>query len=197
MASDLLGCRERLTGYEWETFPIRLLLTCLWGNRWFVWLQLTNSPTKGRGEAEGGQEETQSTNTEGLLEMPWGTLAFWLCISTLTVFLFRSLPHLVPFYPQSCRQSDCVYRWRLFIYLAALGLSCSMQDLLLWCTDCLVVAHRLQSTGSVIAAHGLSCSESSGLLVPQSGFIPTSPEIQGRFLTTGSPGKFSFLFVCL
>jgi len=77
----------------------------------------------------------------------------------------------------------------IFIYLAALGLSCSMQDLLLWCTDCLVVAHRLQSTGSVIAAHGLSCSESSGLLVPQSGFIPTSPEIQGRFLTTGSPGK--------
>ena len=40
----------------------------------------------------------------------------------------------------------------LFVYLAALGLSCGTQDfhcitrdLLLWRTDCLVVAHGLQS----------------------------------------------------
>ena len=155
----------------------QLLLRCLWGNRWFVWLQLTKSPTKGGGEAEGGQEETQSTNTEGLLEMPWGTPAFWLCVSTITVFLFRSLPHLVPFYPQSCRQSDRVYRWCLFIYLAALGLSCSTGRCSLWHTD------------SLGAAHKLSFSMSYEILVPQPGIKPASPALQGRFLTTGPPKK--------
>ena len=78
---------------------------------------------------------------------------------------------------------------KIFVGLAALGLSCSMQDLLLRCTDSLVVAHRLQSTGSAVAVHGLRSSESSGLLVSQPGFIPTSPAIQGRLLTTGTPGK--------
>jgi len=49
----------------------------------------------------------------------------------------------------------------LFIYLAALGLSCGtgnlsciIQDLLLWCTDSLDVAC------------GLSCSVAYGILVP-------------------------------
>ena len=52
-----------------------------------------------------------------------------------------------------------------------------MQDLYLWCTDSLVVVN------------GLSCSVACGILVPQLGFEPKSPALQGRFLTTGLPGK--------
>ena len=37
-----------------------------------------------------------------------------------------------------------------------LGLSFSMQDLLLWHTGSLAVAHRFQSRGSVNAAHGFN-----------------------------------------
>ena len=82
----------------------------------------------------------------------------------------------------------------LSIYLAALGHSCSKHDLhcvvwdlLLWHTDCLVVAHGPQSTQGVVALR-LSCSAACGILVPWSGIEPTSPALQGRFLTTGPPG---------
>ena len=72
----------------------------------------------------------------------------------------------------------------LFNYLAALGLSCGLQDLhggsqaslQLW---------RLRS-----GAHGLSsCPVACGILVPQPGIEPASPALEGRFLTTGPPGK--------
>ena len=66
------------------------------------------------------------------------------------------------------------------LILAALGLHCSA-----WAS--LVVAHR----------H--SCLEACGILVPQLGIKPTSPELEGGFLTTGPPGKslsqFFFLSV--
>ena len=52
----------------------------------------------------------------------------------------------------------------LFIYLAASG----------------------HPTGSVIAAQGLSAC---GILVPHPGTEPTSPAMQGRFLTPGPSGK--------
>ena len=37
----------------------------------------------------------------------------------------------------------------------------------LWCVGLVVVAHRLQSTGSVVVAHGLSCSVACGILLDQ------------------------------
>ena len=35
----------------------------------------------------------------------------------------------------------------------------------------------------------LSCSMACGILVPQSGIKPTTPALEGKFLTTGPPGK--------
>ena len=76
-----------------------------------------------------------------------------------------------------------------FIYLAALGLSCGTQALhrvmpavLLWC-------RAPQHAGSVTAAHRLGYSSACGILVLQQGIEPTSPALQGRFLTMGLPGE--------
>ena len=54
------------------------------------------------------------------------------------------------------------------IYLAALGLSMG---------------------ASVAVAGRLSCSKACGVLVPWAGTEPTFPALQGRFSTTGPPGK--------
>ena len=65
------------------------------------------------------------------------------------------------------------------------------------------MAHRLPSCGVVLVvavhrlssvAHGLSCSAvacGTSLLLP--GIEPPPPALQGRFLTTGSPGKPQFV----
>ena len=83
------------------------------------------------------------------------------------------------------------------IYLAALDLCSSVQDLhyIMWdlslqCIDYLVETHWLQSVqDSVVVVHWFSCSAACGILVPWPGIKPTPPELQGRFLTTGPPGK--------
>ena len=89
------------------------------------------------------------------------------------------------------------YLFIYFIYLAVLGLSCGAQDL-----HCGVRAPeragRLLSscsawaperTASVVAARRLSCPVACGILVPLPGIKPTSPALEGIFLTTGPPGK--------
>ena len=43
----------------------------------------------------------------------------------------------------------------------------------------------------------LSCSEAGGIFVPQPGIKPMSPALQGRFLTTGPPGKSLLLLQLL
>ena len=69
------------------------------------------------------------------------------------------------------------------IYLAASSLSCFMPDLSLW------------HPASLVTVHGLNCSEPRGILVPEPGIEPMSPALQGRFLSTGLPGKFpQYLF---
>ena len=60
---------------------------------------------------------------------------------------------------------------------SARDLCCGMQDLSLW------------HTGSLVVAHGLSCPEACGILVPRPGIEPASPALEGGFLTTGPPGK--------
>ena len=65
----------------------------------------------------------------------------------------------------------------MFIYLAASCLSCDMQDLSVWCTGSVDVMHRLRSPAAC------------GILVSQPGIRPLPPALQGRFLTTGPPGK--------
>ena len=42
---------------------------------------------------------------------------------------------------------------------------------------------------SLVVAHGLSCPAPCGILVPKPGMEPESPALEGRFLTTGLPGK--------
>ena len=72
----------------------------------------------------------------------------------------------------------------IFTYLAVLGLSCCTQgvcyrirDLSLRYTDSLVVELRISS-----------CPAACGILVP-SPLAPTTPALQGRFLTTRPTGK--------
>ena len=50
-------------------------------------------------------------------------------------------------------------------------------------------AWALKHVGSVVAVHGLSCPAACGILVPRPGIKPPSPALEGRFLTTGPPGK--------
>ena len=56
-------------------------------------------------------------------------------------------------------------------------LCCSLQDLSLRCMELVVVVLRL------------SCSMACEILVPQPGTESMSPAWEGRFLTTGPPGK--------
>ena len=101
-----------------------------------------------------------------------------------------------------------IYLFSLF-FLAVSGLSCSTQDLfvrvrslLRFLSSCgarapgrvgsVVCGMRgllLRHTSSVVVARGLSCPTACGILVPQPGIEPTSPALEGRFFTTGSPGK--------
>ena len=46
-----------------------------------------------------------------------------------------------------------------------------------------------EHVGPVVVVCGLSCPVACGILVPQPGIEPTSPALEGRFLTTGPPGK--------
>ena len=47
----------------------------------------------------------------------------------------------------------------------------------------------LQHLTSPAAMHRLSCPTAYGLLVPRPGMKPVSPAVEGKFLTTGPPGK--------
>ena len=48
----------------------------------------------------------------------------------------------------------------------------------------------LQFRNSLAMSNGLSCPTTCGILVPWLGIEPASPALQGRFLTSGPPGKF-------
>ena len=69
----------------------------------------------------------------------------------------------------------------LFLYLAALGLSCIFD------APCRSFPGGIQDSFAV--ALGLSFSEACGILAPQPRIEPASPVLQGRFLTTGPPRK--------
>ena len=74
--------------------------------------------------------------------------------------------------------------------------------LFIWLRGVLVIALRilrcslrilkLRLMGSVVVASGLSCIVACRILVLQPGIEPTSSALQGRFLTTGPPGKSPF-----
>ena len=56
---------------------------------------------------------------------------------------------------------------------------------LLSCCNLWVLGHE----GPVVVAHGLRVPMACGTFVPQSGMEPMSPALEGRFLTTGAPGR--------
>ena len=86
---------------------------------------------------------------------------------------------------------------RIFIVACGLfrcgaqALRCGAQaSFSLWCAGFfLVVVRWLQSVGSVVVAHGLSCSAACGILVPWPGIETASPALESGFFTTGLPGK--------
>ena len=49
--------------------------------------------------------------------------------------------------------------------------------------------HRVLDCFSLVVVYRLSCPATCGILVPQPGIKPASPELEGRFLTTGPQGK--------
>ena len=76
----------------------------------------------------------------------------------------------------------------------------------LWHAGSLVAAGGLLSScgaqapecaGSVVAARRLSCSTARGISFPRPGIEPSSPALEGRFVTTGPPGKSPYIsFMC-
>ena len=101
-----------------------------------------------------------------------------------------------------------IYFLKIFIHLAALGLSCGTRDLHctvqdppLHCTDSLAAAQWQRCGVSraralAVVARGPSFSSACGILVSPRGIELTSPALQGGFLTTGPPRK-SLCFVPL
>ena len=69
-----------------------------------------------------------------------------------------------------------------YYFLAALGFSCSIQDLPLWPVG-------FSWVGSVVVVHALSCLAVGGILIPLPGIKLMCPALEGRFSTTGPPGK--------
>ena len=51
---------------------------------------------------------------------------------------------------------------------------------------------KLWLSGSVVVTCELSRASACRILVPQTGIKPMFPALQGRFLTTGPPGKFQY-----
>ena len=83
------------------------------------------------------------------------------------------------------------FRFLVFI-LAAPGLPCSLQSSLVLALGLIPAACELfwfRCRVSAVAGYRLSCPSTCGLLVPGPGIKPASPALEGRFLTTGPPGK--------
>ena len=94
--------------------------------------------------------------------------------------------------PSSCADTP---QFSFFISLASLGLSCDAWGLH-WGVRSVVATRGLSLglEGSVVGSCGRHCSTACGIFIPQPGIKPVSPVLQGRFLTTGPPGKPPTLF---
>ena len=76
-----------------------------------------------------------------------------------------------------------LYIWLCWVLVAAHGIFTAVHGLSscgTWAPACM---------GSEVAVYRVSCSMICGILVPQPGIEPKSPELQGRFLTTWWSGK--------
>ena len=78
-----------------------------------------------------------------------------------------------------------------FLFWLAESFFAAHWNLYLWCTWAPFAAPGLQSTWAlVVVARRLSCPKAYGTFIPQPGIEPISPTLQGRFITTGPPGKY-------
>ena len=59
----------------------------------------------------------------------------------------------------------------------------------MWHLHCVIQDLSVAAHASPVLAHGLSCSAACGILAPQPVIERVSPALQGKFLTTGPPGK--------
>ena len=74
------------------------------------------------------------------------------------------------------------YFWLHWVLVSAFGIfCCSTQVSSLFSVGALTPEYM----GPVVVTHRLSCPIARGLLVPQPGIEPTSPALEGGFLTTG------------
>ena len=60
---------------------------------------------------------------------------------------------------------------------------------------CCCRAWALRSQASLVVARGLSFLKACGILISWSGIEPEFPVLEGGLLTTGPPGRFSFISV--
>ena len=79
-----------------------------------------------------------------------------------------------------------------WVLVAACGVFVAAHRLL---SSCGLKALSLRRVGSVVVVRRLSCPVAHGILVPQPGIEPTSPELEGGFFTTGPPGKSQYFFL--
>ena len=111
---------------------------------------------------------------------------FWFGFFKLFIYLFIWLHQVLV---AACRIFVVAYRifrcdTRAFSLVAVCGLLPSCD------------ARAPECAGSVVvAARRLSCLTVCGILVPQPGIEPASRALEGRFLTTGPPGKSLTLFL--
>ena len=82
--------------------------------------------------------------------------------------------------------------------------TCTFTSLFIWLHWVYVVSRRIfccgpwapECGGSVVAVGRLRCSAARGVFVSQPGIKPTSPALQGGFLTTGPPEKPLYFYFC-
>ena len=78
------------------------------------------------------------------------------------------------------------YREVPLVSLDSLGLHCGVQAV---CCSSWVLLSGCSLLTSLVEAHGHSCPTACGIVVPWPGVKPPSPELEGKFLTTGPPAK--------
>ena len=89
-----------------------------------------------------------------------------------------------------------IYFWLRWVFFAVRRLLVAEHGLQvrgfqqLWHTGSVAVARGLQSVGSVVVVHGLSCSTGCGIFPV--GTEPVFPALAGGFLSAAPPGKSAF-----
>lgn len=124
----------------------------------------------------------------------WGHMPH---LSLVPLFASSVLPpFLLPLHSLFQHKLNLLFLKYLFIPLFVSGLSCgqvgfSPHRLSVWHVDSLSRCgpQAPEHSGPVVAAHGLSCSEAYGILVPLPGNKPTSPGFQDSFLTSRPQGN--------